>query len=173
MTAPWEARAFQDGDTALLRSFRCATSKAAWAMEVQTWVRSQCAVWVAAESHADMDRRLLLLRNPRGELVGVAAHELRDAVLPGKDGILFVRSLTCIAVASRWQGTSIPGHGSVSDVLLSTALADIAVRPEGVRFINALIHQDNHKSRALFTRNGFLPYPPPVQGYVRHTLATG
>lgn len=173
MTAPWGVRAFQAGDTALLHSFKCATSRAAWDVEVETWVQSHSAGWVGAESHADMDRRLLLLRNPRGTLVGIAAHELKDAVLPGKDGVFFVRFLTCIAVASRWQGRSIPRQGKVSDVLLATALNDIAARPEQVPFVNALIHQDNYGSSVLFARNGFVPYRPPVDGYVRHTLTNG
>lgn len=117
-----------------------------------------------------MDRRLLLLRNTRGTLVGIAAHELRDAVLPGADGGFVVRRVTCIAVAKSWQGTSIPGQGRVSDVLLSTVLSDIKARPEAVPFVIASVHSENTRSSAMFTRNGFVAYPPPVDGYVRHAL---
>ena len=172
MNPSWSAHALKAADDIRIKSFRCATTQHRWDTEVETWVRASSVGWATDESHADMDRRLLLLRNERGAIAGIVAHELKDAVAPGIDGGLIVRLLTAIAVARAWQGKSIGGQGRVSDVLLATALSDISARPQDVPFVNAFIHEDNHRSGALFTRNGFAAYPPAVGGYVRYTLSS-
>ena len=171
MTQPWIARAFGAKDEPFVRSFRCATTRLAWDVEVESWVQGESVRWVTDPTYAAMDRRLLVMLDPRGTLAGVVAHELMDAIQPGTGESFFVRIVTGIAVSAPWQGKSIPRNGRVSDVLMSTVLADITARPPAVPFVSALIHVDNVRSSALFTRHEFDAYPPPVDGYVRHTLA--
>lgn len=160
-----------EGDETFLGSFRCATASVAWEVEVERWIRNESDHWVTDATFADMDRRLLLLFEPSGSIAGVVAHELKDAIQPGTEESFFVRLVTAIAVSSAWQSNSIPRNGKVSDVLLATALSDIATRPPAVPFISALIHIDNVRSSNLFTRHGFHAFPPHVNGYLRHTLS--
>ncbi len=171
MTQSWHARAFAAGDKPSLRSFRCATTPLAWEVEVESWVQDESDRWATDSAFAQMDRRLLLLLNPKGTLAGVVAHELKDAIQPGTQESFLIRCVTAIAVSTTCQGTTIPRYGRVSDVLLATALGDIAARLPAVPFVSALIHVDNVRSSTLFTRHEFDAYPPPVNGYLRHTLA--
>lgn len=170
MRQSWSARAYEKRDAAKIQAFRCTTTKDEWDTDVEHWICTSSVYWATDESHAEMDRRLLLLCNQR-TLVGIVAHELRDAVAPGVDGGLVVRLLKCIAVARGWQGQAIGGAGKLSDVLLATALEDIEARPQAVPFVNALIHRDNHRSMALFARNGFISYGPTLGPYERFTLS--
>ena len=170
MSQGWGAEAFNTGHVALIKAFRCATTGNTWDDEVERWIRSAAIPWVADESRADMDRRLLLLFDGLGNLAGIAAHELRDAIAAGVESGFVVRHLTAIAVGVDWQATSIPRSGRVSDVLMSTTLSDINSRPQSVGFVNAFIHEGNPRSRALFARNGFVAYPPAIQGYLRNAL---
>ena len=89
-----------------------------------------------------MDRRLLVMLDLKGTLAGVVAHELKDAIQPGTGESFLVRIVT-----------------------------DITARPAAVPFVSALIHVDNVRSSARFTRHEFESYPLPVEGYVRHSLA--
>jgi hypothetical protein len=88
VTQTWIARAFAAEDEPFVRSFRCATTRLAWEAEVESWVQGESVCWVTDPTHAAMDRRLLVMLDPRGTLAGVVAHELKDAMQPVTGGVV-------------------------------------------------------------------------------------
>ncbi len=54
MTQPWIARAFGAKDEPFVRSFRCATTRLAWDVEVESWVQGESVRWVTDPTYAAM-----------------------------------------------------------------------------------------------------------------------
>lgn len=155
MSGPgWQIRPGRLGDRELLASFACADPAVRWQAEVEQFIQAQLTDW-AFDPHADAgDPRLLLAFTAAGELFGVAAHE--RVVLRAGDGTGFpATKLEVVGVALKWQGRSFSAGERASDVLMSAVMTDVSCRvpPRDAR-VYAIVHEDNHRSRAVCRRHG-------------------
>jgi hypothetical protein len=144
-------------DRALLESFACADTTVTWQAEVESFIRTHLFDWAFDPLAAAQDPRLLLvLVRSTGELIGVAAHE--RVTLTGRARVrIAATKLEVVAVARTWQGRRFPMGERVSDVVMSAAMTDIAVRvpPRDARVL-AVVHEDNVRSIALCQRHGLV-----------------
>jgi hypothetical protein len=155
MTATgWRVRLGHPGDRQLLASFVCADSTVMWQAEVERFVRSGLVNWAFDPHAVGGDPRLLLAFTEAGDLFGVAAHE-RAALQAGDGSQFHAKKLEVVAIASKWQGRTLPAGERASDVLMQAVMNDVSARvpPRDAR-IFAVVHEDNHRSIAVCRRHG-------------------
>jgi hypothetical protein len=152
----WGIRAAQRSDRRILSRFSCAMSTDAWAVEVETIIRTRILDWAFKPDPRVVDPRLLLVfARTKGELVAVAAHQTADLV--GGDGRDIPASrLYVVALATDWQGRRFGSGERASDVVMSAAIVDVDARaPPRNQRIYAVVHKENVRSIAVCQRNGF------------------
>jgi aspartokinase len=120
---------------------------------VEVEIRDNLVDWALAPgAAADKPTILLVFDTASGELVAVAAHERQFLGTSALDKVAATK-IHLAAVAKKWQGKAFSSGERVSHVVMNAVLTDIAthVPPRDPR-VFAIVHENNHKSRALCKR---------------------
>lgn len=138
---------------AKISTFRCADRQDAYQLEVEEWICGDLVKWTFDPFAAGDEPQLILtIDDATGELVGVCAYA--HAMLQSADGQpVMAEKLQVAAVALPYQGKRDAADRRYSDVVLSTALADIEARMPPLRKVFGLVHVDNEQSLQLLARH--------------------
>lgn len=153
-------RAATPADVVVFERFECAAAGNSWDLDVQNQIQEKLVQWTFQGAAAAKDSQaLLVLVEPSGEPVAVAAYELYGpGINLGTERFDAVR-LYVLAVANEWQGRSFDDGERVSHILMSAVLSDISDRHPGHRVFGR-VHKDNVRSLKLLEGYDFHAYPP-------------